>query len=118
MRHLFLTISIVLFSHEIFSQTPYSENELVENLPIGIFEQFGPGSNNAAYGWTYPYGTKLTVSNGSCCRNFEIATTGYQPGLGDLVFRFWDPNANSWKPWRKLVMEDSWRPIRITLNPM
>lgn len=91
MKHLFLPLFITLLCYKGFSQTLYPENEPVENLPTGIFQQYGPGSNNAAYGWTFPYGTKLTVSDGSCCRNFEISTTGYQPGLGDLVSRFWNP---------------------------
>ena len=85
------------------AQTTYDEGAPVQDISSGISYQRGPGSTNT-FNWTYPYGTKLTVSDGSCCRNFEIGVSGYQSIYGDLIFRYWDPNENSWKPWRKIVL--------------
>ena len=73
--------------------------------------------------WTYPYGTKLTVSDGNCCRNFEIGISGYQPHHGDLIFRYWDATTDTWKPWQKVVLKDQnnlvdLRGSLITPNPV
>jgi hypothetical protein len=87
-----------------YSQNLYPENDPITTYVEGMYYQTGPGSNNSAYNWTYPFGTKLTINKG-ISRNLELMTTS-KNGEG-LVFRQWSQGANAWMPWKKLVLEDA-----------
>ncbi|GEM_PF-6831363 len=83
------------------------------SLPSGISYQQGVGSGDP-YGWTYPYGVKLSVIEG-LYRNFELAST-YYPG-GMLAFRQFRPATSDWEPWRTLVMESTGGNVGIGIDP-
>lgn len=65
----------------------------------GISIQAGPGGGNGAYGWEYPYGTRLSAITGAG-RSFEIMSTTY-PG-GELVMRTLG-SGSVWDPWKKML---------------
>ncbi|MFS4455461.1 hypothetical protein [Maribacter sp. 2304DJ31-5] len=99
MRKVLLTIvlAVSFFCH---SQNQYPESQSPNNMASGVYYQVGPGSNNAL-GWTYNYGTKLSVIGDSSSRTFEITTSGYPYGY--LKLRQWDANNNVWTGWRDIL---------------
>lgn len=74
------------------------------NFPpiTGLSSQSGPGSGNTGYDWTYPYGTKLSLYNGSS-RGWEIQNTTYPNG--SLAFRVAD--TSSWLPSWKVLLDST-----------
>ena len=80
------------------AQNSYPESDPISTYPTGLYYQHGPGASNTV-GWTYPYGTKLTVHH-SISRNFEIGTEDKD---ARLVFRQWSQNLNDWTPWRTIM---------------
>ncbi|PWL39608.1 hypothetical protein DKG77_01885 [Flagellimonas aquimarina] len=98
-----LKLTIWLTPVLLMAQNQYAESEHPNNMASGVYYQEGPGGNNSALNWTYPYGTKLTVLEGPY-RNFEIASTTYP--YGDLKLRQWDPANNVWTSWRPIIAED------------
>ncbi len=103
MRFVLLIFSISLFHFHVLAQNQYPESQSPGNMATGVYYQAGPGSNNSL-GWTYRYGTKLSVINSST-RNFELVTTGYPNG--DLKLRQWDATNNVWSNWRSLLTQNS-----------
>jgi len=103
MKNNFLRIVFSLIGFTCIAQNQYPESQSPGSMATGVYYQVGPGSNNTL-GWTYRYGTKLSVI-GSNTRNFELVTTGYPDG--NLKLRQWDVTNNVWSNWRTLLMEDS-----------
>ncbi|WP_437398692.1 hypothetical protein [Flagellimonas lutimaris] len=102
MRRIFFVITVCL-SFTLTAQYQFSENEVVNNQPSGVYYQMGPGSNNGTLNWSYPYGTKLTVL-GAEHRNYELLVTHYP--YGELKLRQWDPTNDVWVGWRNIVVQD------------
>lgn len=97
-KYILLAGFSLLLRTGISAQDRYPESDPISTYPTGIYYQHGPGANNTV-GWTYPYGTKITV-NYNDARNFEIGTRDKDDRL---VFRQWSQNLNDWTPWRTIM---------------
>ena len=84
--------------------------ETAFNPPTGLTYQEGPGaSNEPDYGWTYPYGAKLTVW-GMAGRAWEFGNTTYPDGA--MAFRI--ASMTNWSPWRVLVDAGNYTNYTVT----
>ncbi|MCG8385106.1 MAG: hypothetical protein MJA30_06160 [Cytophagales bacterium] len=86
----------------VFSQSPLPEADPISTYPVGMYYQRGPGALNITTGWTYPYGTKLTVHH-TVARNFELMATNKN---GPLAFRQFYDVTNAWTGWKTLLNSD------------
>ena len=84
-----------------WSQSPLPESDPISTYPTGLYYQRGPGANNTV-GWTYPYGTKLTVHH-NIARNFELMATNKD---GPLAFRQFHDATGAWTGWKTLLSSD------------
>lgn len=105
-------VASLLITTSLLFQSTYSagQGSVPENMPItdtayptGISFQTGPGANNAADNWTYPYGTKLTI-NHSVPRNLEIMAI--DKDARGIVYRQFSQFTNAWTPWRNILAEN------------
>ncbi|MCX2680350.1 tail fiber protein [Galbibacter sp. EGI 63066] len=101
-KDIFIFLFITIIYTGAYAQKQYPENLSPDQIDIGLYYQWGPGANNSGYGWSYPYGTKLTL-NGSAYRNFELLVTHYP--YGKLKLRQWSPD-NQWTTWRNIPIAD------------
>ncbi len=86
----------------VFAQSPLPEADPISTYPVGMYYQRGPGALNTTTGWTYPYGTKLTVHH-TVARNFELMATNKN---GPLAFRQFYDVTNAWTGWKTLLNSD------------
>ncbi len=87
--------------------TPTSE------MPDGVSFQVGPGANTS-YGWSYPYGVKLSVWS-SGARNFEIANTAKGPSAS-LAFRTYSSSSSEWMDWKEMIYKNQDGFVGIGVN--
>ncbi|MEH6681047.1 MAG: hypothetical protein V7724_10900 [Sediminicola sp.] len=87
-----------------FAQNQYAEDVAPGSMQSGVYYQTGPGDDNSALSWAYPYATKLTV-NGNPYRNFEILMDKYP--YGNLSIRQWDATNSIWSDWRSVLVSNA-----------
>lgn len=98
----FVVLAAFLSTWLAISQEQYDENLSPKHIQYGLYYQAGPGADNTL-GWTYPYGSKITM-NAGIYRNFELSTTHYPDG--DLKLRQWFPKENRWSNWKSVLIAD------------
>ncbi len=89
-----LTMSLLVMAQSLPDTDPASMN-------AGISYRNAPGSSG---GWTYNYGTKLSVWGG-VNRNFEIMNTN-KSSSSTLAFRTYDGNSSQWTNWREFIYKN------------
>ena len=101
MKSILPILFVVVLYGSSFGQSPLPESDPVSTYPNGLYYQRGPGASNTV-GWTYPYGTKITVHHDNA-RNFELSTT---TKIGQLVFRQFYDATGEWTGWKTLLNSD------------
>ena len=115
MRKLCVMIGTCLAINISNGQNPLNETALPS---IGITIQEGPGATNTQ-NWTYPYGTKLSVSgqvNGGY-RTWQLMNKDRTVN-SPLLYRIYEPNINNWQPWNELLFINANGKVGVgTTNP-